>query len=106
MPDVRCSICGSLKPDIAYPQSHGQRVGRQCRACLCERRRHKQTNAPTGRAVHQEALRRFVCPACERRYPYVYPHESRSYGDIPEGTMCRGCTCKDRARRKKEGVAA
>ena len=101
MSDTTCKYCHFPKPDIAFPSKHGKRTGLRCLACAGEKRRHKRVNPPTKDMLHRAALRTYVCPACKSGYPYIYPNTLNAGRGIPEGTLCRGCTNRERAQRRK-----
>jgi len=100
--DIVCNRCGAAKPEIAYPQTHGKRVGRVCNACRNDHNHHHAQHAPSGRARYAESRRTWHCPGCGLGYPDAFPSTTQTDRPIPKTTACCGCTARDRAERRKK----
>ena len=101
MSDLTCTSCETIKPEIAFPQRKGRRVGRVCLACLAGKLRHRVRPTQSKRLKAMEAARHWHCEACGKSYPDVYPNNWGSAVGIVQtlDPLCRGCANRARARR-------
>lgn len=98
--DFTCAKCHAPKPEIAYPQNHGARVGRVCKACQGQARAHhvRPTRSMALRA--REAARKWSCQSCGKSYPNVYPNNwGRIRPAVTFDPTCRGCAVRERRAR-------